>query len=282
MLNIFVINLKHRTDRLENIQNELKKHGITNFTKFDAILYNWENLPHEYLKAIDKPILHRLLINDTKINLGMLGTSQSHVDIWNIVKNQQYPSLILEDDITITMENFLEKIMDILDKQPDFDLIPLTLKPYQNSHIKKEYNADFVEYHSPTFCSYGYIIAPKFAEYLYEYNKYISCPIDIHVQNILKKKDLTIVSGKKNFLKTDMSDSRDSDIICFYNNKMSTVKFQINKKYVKNKPKYLNNIKFKFFQVDYNNETCIKTFNKYGKGNFHVICNSLQELKNFI
>lgn len=282
MLNIFVINLKHRTDRFEFIKNELQKHKITTFTRFDAILYNWENLPDVYLKEIKKPFLHRLLSNDSKINLGMLGTSQSHVDIWNIVKNQTYPSLILEDDINIIAENFLEKILDILDKQSDFDLISLTLKPYQNSNTNKEFNTDFVEYQTPTFCSYGYIISPKFAKYLHEHEKYISCPIDIHVQNILKKKSFKIISCKKNFLETDISESRDSDIICFHFDKISKVKTQINKKYIKNKPKYLDNIRFKFFQIDYNNETCIKTFKKNGKGNLHIVCNSLKELKNFI
>lgn len=282
MLNIFVINLKHRVDRLESIQKELKKHKITNFTRFDAILYNWDNLPDAYLKAVKKPFLHRLLTNDAKINLGMLGTSQSHIDIWNLVKNQTYPSLILEDDINIIVENFLEKIQDIIDKQSDFDVISLTLKSYQNTKTKKEINKDFVEYQTPTFCSYGYILSPKFAKYLYEYNKYVSCPIDIHVQNILNTNSFKIISCKKNFLETDISDYRDSDIICFNSDKISKIKIQINKKYIKNKPKYLKNIRFKFFQVDYKDEMCIKTYNKNGNGNLHIVCNSLKELKNFI
>ena len=282
MLHIFVLNLKYRVDRFENIQNVLKKHKITNFTRFDAIFYNWKNLPDSYLKAIKKPFLHRLLTNDTKINLGMLGTSQSHVSIWNLVKNQTYPCLILEDDIDICVENFSEKILDIIEKESDFDLIPLTLKPYQNKNIKKKYNDDFVEYQNPTFCSYGYIISPKFAKYLYEYNKYVSCPIDIHVQNILKNNSFKIISSKENFLETDISDSRDSDIICFNSDKISKTKIQINKKYIKNKPKYLKNVKFEFFQVDYKDEMCIKTYNKNGNGNLHIVCNSLKELKNFI
>ena len=71
--NIFYINLKHRKDRKEHIEQQLKNIGLTNFERFDAI----------------------------KLQNGRVGCSMSHLKCLNLAKERKYEYvLICEDDAT--------------------------------------------------------------------------------------------------------------------------------------------------------------------------------------
>ncbi|MAZ55165.1 MAG: hypothetical protein CMP55_05120 [Flavobacteriales bacterium] len=81
--NTFYINLEHRTDRLEHVQNELKKIGI-NGERFNAI----------------------------KTKSGAVGCTLSHIKCLELAKERNYEEVfICEDDITFTNPKlFLENL----------------------------------------------------------------------------------------------------------------------------------------------------------------------------
>tara|TARA_Y100000816_G_scaffold97022_1_gene67478 strand:- start:554 stop:1222 length:669 start_codon:yes stop_codon:yes gene_type:complete len=81
--NTFYINLEHRTDRLEHVQNELKKIGIKG-ERFNAI----------------------------KTKSGAVGCTLSHIKCLELAKERKYEEVfICEDDITFTNPKlFLENL----------------------------------------------------------------------------------------------------------------------------------------------------------------------------
>lgn len=88
--NTFYINLEHRTDRLEHVQNELKKVGIKG-ERFNAI----------------------------KTKSGAVGCTLSHIKCLEIAKERNYEEVfICEDDITFTNpELFLGNLQKFCDNQ---------------------------------------------------------------------------------------------------------------------------------------------------------------------
>ena len=95
----FVINLKHREDRRENVVNELKKAKLDNYEIFEAVqpktieeINNWNpNFVSEKPDWLRSDFL--------KFRLGSLGCLLSHVEIMKISLERGYEQiLILEDD----------------------------------------------------------------------------------------------------------------------------------------------------------------------------------------
>lgn len=86
--NTFYINLEHRTDRLEHVQNELKKIGIKG-ERFNAI----------------------------KTKSGAIGCTLSHIKCLELAKERNYEEVfICEDDITFTNPKlFLENLQKFCD-----------------------------------------------------------------------------------------------------------------------------------------------------------------------
>ena len=117
---VFVINLKSRTDRKQNMIIELNKAQIENYEFFDAVepvseteINNWNP---NFVK--NKPPW--LNTNFLKYRLGSLGCMLSHIEIMKIALQRKYEKiLILEDDIQFKFlngqsfesifKNFIEK-----------------------------------------------------------------------------------------------------------------------------------------------------------------------------
>lgn len=71
--NIFYINLEHRKDRKEDIENQLKSVGLSNFERFNAI----------------------------RLSNGRIGCSMSHLQCLKLAKDRNYDHLLIcEDDTT--------------------------------------------------------------------------------------------------------------------------------------------------------------------------------------
>ena len=103
----FVINLKERKDRRDNIERELTRVNIKEYEFFDAIRPTLDDLNKwnpEYLKTIPK-WFKRLNKDDNKYRLGCLGCLLSHYNIIKIAKERNYKNiLILEDDTFFTFD----------------------------------------------------------------------------------------------------------------------------------------------------------------------------------
>jgi GR25 family glycosyltransferase involved in LPS biosynthesis len=108
---IFVINLDHRTDRLERFLNELQREGITNWERFDAIKYDPKIHGHE--AEFNKFVVSK----EEKYRKAAFGCMLSHYFIIKIAKSRGYKSvIILEDDFLFTdgWRANLDKCMDEL------------------------------------------------------------------------------------------------------------------------------------------------------------------------
>ena len=100
---IFVINLKHRTDRKEHVLNEFKKVGldITEHIQFFDAIYGKElNLNLEIVNLFNG--------NDFGNRKGVIGCALSHYELWlNLLKEKETDYyVIFEDDIQLN-NNFI-------------------------------------------------------------------------------------------------------------------------------------------------------------------------------
>ncbi len=102
---IFIINLKHRTDRRREMIEEMKKQNITNYEFFDAIrptikeVNDWNP---QFCYHVKKDI-HPSRFNDYQI--GCLGCLKSHLEVCRIALERNYKNiLILEDDTEIIQD----------------------------------------------------------------------------------------------------------------------------------------------------------------------------------
>lgn len=96
---IFIINLKHRTDRKEHVLKELKEQNITNYEFFEAIKPTTEEVNKwnpNYCHYVKKDV-HPLKFENYRI--GCLGCLKSHLEIIKLSLERNYNNiLILEDD----------------------------------------------------------------------------------------------------------------------------------------------------------------------------------------
>ena len=130
---VFIINLEHRTDRREQIIEELKRVGIDNYEFFKAIQPTEETMKiwnPQFLNPI--PQWFALSGGDhTKYRIGALGCMLSHLEIIKkCIENNYENVLILEDDTIFKIDNGLkfDTIMSVLDSQInnlDFGLLYL-------------------------------------------------------------------------------------------------------------------------------------------------------------
>lgn len=131
-VDVFVINLKHRLDRLIYMQGQLDNLGIK-WKRFDAILFSGGGGGEE---GYQLPLLHkktkmeiipiREFLDKTSftfLNWGSLGCWQSHLQLMLSIMDKDItsndgPFLILEDDVEIdaSMINFLSS--SFLEKLP--------------------------------------------------------------------------------------------------------------------------------------------------------------------
>lgn len=98
--NIFVINLKKRTDRLRHIQEELKKINCNNY---------------EIVEAIDGNTINR----SPFINQGALGLVQTYFKIFELIKDKPTEEIILIEDDCVFSENFSENVNNFLNELPN-------------------------------------------------------------------------------------------------------------------------------------------------------------------
>lgn len=130
------INLEHRKDRNESVLKELKKIGVMNPTRLNAV----------------------------QMNNGAIGCSLSHIKCLEIsIKNNYEYVMICEDDIEIlNIELFVENINKFLNSNIDWDVVLIAgnnMIPYNfvNDYCIKIYNC---------LTTTGYIVKKKYYDTL--------------------------------------------------------------------------------------------------------------------
>lgn len=181
--NIYIINLKERTDRWQHCLQQLKKYNITNFTRFDAIKPDLNKInPIQYSK-------NNLKINKKYI-IGALGCKLSHLNIIIDAKQNNYKQiLILEDDFLLT-NNFLDKFSTISNKIQShnihIDMLYLGFSivrknPYENTTI------DNLKKLTNGHTTHAYLLNQSFYDTIINEISNCYCEIDVCYAKLQKK-----------------------------------------------------------------------------------------------
>ena len=129
---IFYINLAKRTDRKEQIENELNRMCLTNYERYDAHRVEW---------------------------FGAIGCSLSHLHVLSIARERGYKRImILEDDFqfVVSREEFENNLRVFFDLKLNWEVCFLASNIIQKHELANDkYNVDIVV-NAQTTC--GYII----------------------------------------------------------------------------------------------------------------------------
>lgn len=196
---VYVINLKHRKDRWEQVNN--------NFKDVNFKLQRWEAING---KELDEKTIN--LITSEFCNnfctLGIIGCWLSHYTLWHhIVKNQLNNVLILEDD-AIPTDIFNLKINKILNEIPEnYDICYLgcdgscdnknniLMEWYfgknKDLYINESFKSNELMIPSVPLSLQGYLISYKGAKKLLNHPafKHIDQPVDLQLASQVYNKD---------------------------------------------------------------------------------------------
>lgn len=132
---IFYINLDKRTDRREQIENELHKYNL-------------------YDKSERFPAIHTP-------DQGILGCTMSHLAVLRLAKERNYKQiLILEDDFyfIVPPDEFERILQDFFDSTPDFNVCMIAYKLCQSEPTQQPFIQKVIEAQSAS----GYIVHQSF------------------------------------------------------------------------------------------------------------------------
>jgi GR25 family glycosyltransferase involved in LPS biosynthesis len=173
---IFIINLEYRTDRKEQMINELEKHNITNYEFFNAVrpgiqdIIEWNNNYCSHVKN-SFPRSDKFL----NYQIGCLGCLKSHVEVCKLALERNYKNiLILEDDTEFihnldTLSKFSSQIND------NYDMLYLC-----GSHNgPREKITENIVKTKKTHTTGSYLITENAMKYLLENIKSYSKEIDV-------------------------------------------------------------------------------------------------------
>ena len=173
---IFIINLEYRTDRKEQIINELQKHNIINYEFFKAIrpgiqdIIEWNNNYCNHVKN-SFPRSDKFL----NYQIGCLGCLKSHVEVCKLALERNYKNiLILEDDTEFihnldTLSEFSSQIND------NYDMLYLCGSHYGARERITENIVKTKKIHTTG----SYLITENAMKYLFENIKSYSKEIDV-------------------------------------------------------------------------------------------------------
>jgi glycosyl transferase, family 25 len=183
---IFIINLKHRTDRKKLVLNELEKQKIpsSQYEFFNGVrptiedVFKWnENFCHHVLNDVQPKKREKYLI-------GCLGCLKSHVEIAKLSLERGYNNvLVLEDDTEFinNYENISEYMKQIDNK---YDMLYLS-----GSHLgTKKPVTDNIHKVEGTHTTGSYLIQKNAMEFLVNNIDGYEKEIDVFYANVLQKK----------------------------------------------------------------------------------------------
>jgi len=113
-LGIFIINLKHREDKLKMITGNLKKIGILDYTVIDGV-YGYGLSEEEILEHIDS-LFFTDIVNGNYLTKPEIGCSASHNKIYQTIVDKNYSHAIVFEDDAVIDKKFV-KLLQRIKKQ---------------------------------------------------------------------------------------------------------------------------------------------------------------------
>jgi GR25 family glycosyltransferase involved in LPS biosynthesis len=142
---VYVINLIHRNDRLEKMDNMLNKIGgkFLEYERIEAV--NGKLITDDEKNNLLSLKSRRLFNNPTSFkdikSLGAIGCYLSHVGIWKLaLERNEEEIIILEDDIKLKVD--IDKLQEYIITRPeDYDICYLDWYDLYGNDNTKEYNS---------------------------------------------------------------------------------------------------------------------------------------------
>jgi len=234
--NIYVINLKHRVDRLKKIDIMLKSIDgkFSEYERIEAV--NGKLLTEKEKNNLLSLKSRRLFHNPTSFkdikSFGALGCYISHVGIWQLALNRGEKNIIiLEDDIQLKLDG--NKIDKYINSRPDdYDICYLDWYGLYGYDSTKEYNSywnkndgDEISYFSAYMISENGI--KKLLQNVFPIEQQIDCYADAYA---IENKDFNRYLSKEIIFSQGYSPLYDTDITrntarCYLNDVILTKRF---------------------------------------------------------
>ena len=267
----FVINLKKREDRKDNITNLFKNEKVENYNFYEA--YDGSQI------ELNLEIKKLFLNNDFNNRKNIIGCALSHYNLWlDLIKEKNIDYyVIFEDDITLA-DNFINYFKEInhlvSSKINKIDLLLLGYHRYEK--INYQEIIEVIDFNKNNFIggTFGYIITKMGAKNIIKYieNNGIKHGIDylFKIINNLNIYELNPPIVYSNWLK-NLNDNVDSDIQKNFDNfNFDEINDYYNYLFINNKDQINNDILFKsnikldeMFKLS-NEDENIQAFNTLG------------------
>jgi glycosyl transferase family 25 len=191
-IDYYVISMKNKQDRIDNINEQQSKIPKLKLQVVDAVNGNAMS-DQEFKQLYDNGVLAKDRYEyaiETKHGKGEVGCYLSHIKIYNMVKNSSSKySVVFEDDFEITID-FENQLNDILDKveNVDFDFIFLgnSSGNKDDSSIHLKDNIYYFNKKNWLSGTYGYLINNSKINNIIENTKYMDRPIDHRIPDLCK------------------------------------------------------------------------------------------------
>lgn len=138
-MKIFIINLKRRPDRLENIVNELSKYNFTNYEVIDAVDGQTEDVYQKYNNKHAKRL-------NRELTKGEIACALSHQKVYQRIIKSNKGAIVIEDDCPITKE-----FIDFANNDADINAHVVMLGYYGSNKIwsyKQKYSYEIMKIYS--------------------------------------------------------------------------------------------------------------------------------------
>jgi GR25 family glycosyltransferase involved in LPS biosynthesis len=172
-------------ERVDNVNNIIKKNNLTNTTIYDAVIGKEQNRELLYKNNT---------INEftkNKIRDGVIGCTLSHINIWKEFMNSKTGSdklVVMEDDMDV-VDNFKNKLQNYVNHLPDdFDISQIYLSDTNernNSNVRKI--NDFVETGFPQNGTVGYIISKNGVKNVLKHSLPMYEAVDVMIKDAIRE-----------------------------------------------------------------------------------------------
>jgi len=189
MENIFVINLKHRVDRLEMAKKQMQENNLS-WERFDAIKY--DPAIHGYKDAFENFKKNKIENNlsqsyvDRGYLEGCFGCILSHYNVIKLAKERGYERVAIFEDDFMLMEGWQDNLKRCLDdlKEREWDMFYLSgnnTKPIIpiTSNIGKPQQC---------FTTGAYILNSSLFDYILDNVVYYKVEIDVFYAEMVQQK----------------------------------------------------------------------------------------------